>query len=178
MGRVIVPTKDQVDDRAKEIFNSLENQIGMLPNLYATIGYSPDVLEGYLKYSSVVGASSFNKKEIESVKLAVAQVNGCEYCISAHTAISKMNGFTDDELLAIRKGEVIDPHLGVIVDAAQDIANNRGRLSQDVFNRFFAAGFDNRALIDLVALVNVSSFTNFIHNTTQVDIDFPLAPEL
>ncbi|MDC1107388.1 carboxymuconolactone decarboxylase family protein [Prolixibacteraceae bacterium] len=178
MSQINVPTRDQVDDRSKEIFNTLEKQIGMLPNLYATIGYSSDVLEGYLKYSSVVGSSSFNKKEIEAVKLAVAQVNDCVYCLSAHSAISKMNGFTDEELLAIRRGKVADARLSVIVDIAQEIADNRGKLRQESLDRFFAHGFDNKALIDLVALVNVSSFTNFIHNATEVDVDFPLAPEL
>lgn len=178
MTKINVPTKEQVDQKAQVIFESLEKNLGMVPNLYATIGYSSDILEGYLNYSGNVGASSFSKKEIEAIKLIVSQINGCEYCTAAHTAIAKMNGYSEAETIAIRKGRSDNSKLDILIRIAQEIATEKGRLSEKSKENFFANGFDNKALIDLIAIVNVVSFTNFIHNATKVPVDFPLAPSI
>ncbi|SHE99905.1 uncharacterized peroxidase-related enzyme [Mariniphaga anaerophila] len=178
MTKINVPTKEQVDEKAKAVFNDLENSLGMVPNLYATMGYSSDVLAGYLNYSGVVGNSSFNKREIEAIKLAVSEVNNCQYCKAAHTVIAKMNGFTEEETIAIRKANLTDKRINLLVETAQQIATNKGKLNEHLNERFFNEGFDNKALIDLVAIVNVTSFTNYLHNATQVPVDFPPAPEL
>lgn len=178
MKKIIVPTKDEVDAKAKTIFGALESKLGIVPNLYATMGYSSEVLAGYLNYAEVISASNFTKKETEAIKLAVSEVNNCEYCKAAHTAIAKMNGFTEQETIAIRKAQLSDKRTNLLVEAAQQIAANKGKLSEELKESFFAEGFDNKALIDLVAIVNVTSFTNFLHNATQVPIDFPLAPNL
>ncbi len=178
MTKINVPTKEQVDQKAQAIFSSLEQNLGMVPNLYATIGYSSDILEAYLNYSSNIGASSFNKKEIEAIKLIVSQENGCEYCTAAHTAIAKMNGFTEDETIAIRSGKVDDLRLNILIGVAQEAAREKGKISNESKEIFFANGFDNKAFIDLIAIVNVVSFTNFVHNATKVPVDFPPAPSL
>lgn len=178
MTKINVPTQEQVDQKAQAIFESLNQNLGMVPNLYATIGYSSATLEGYLNYSGNVGASSFNKKQIEAIKLAVSELNGCEYCTAAHTAIAKMNGFSEEETIAIRKGKVEDLKLGVLIGVAREAADQKGRISDQSKETFFSSGFDAKALIDLIAVVNVVSFTNFVHNATKVPVDFPAAPAL
>lgn len=176
--KINVPTKEQVDSKARNIFENLEKNLGMIPNLYATIGYSSDILEAYLNYSGIVGNASFSKKEIEAIKLAVSEINQCEYCKAAHTAIAKMNGFTEDETIAIRTAKLNDARLNVLILLAQEIAREKGRLSIELKERFFTEGFDNKALVDLIAVVNVVSFTNYLHNATQIPVDFPYAPEI
>ncbi|WP_430815495.1 carboxymuconolactone decarboxylase family protein [Carboxylicivirga sp. RSCT41] len=178
MTKINVPTREQVDTKAQSIFDVLQKNLGMVPNLYATIAYSSDTLEAYLSYSGAIGNSSFSKKETEAIKLAVSQENECEYCTAAHTAIAKMNGFTEEETISIRSGKVADLKLNVLVNTAIETARERGRLSDETKEAFFAQGFDNKALIDLIAVVNVVSFTNFIHNATKVEVDFPAVPAL
>ncbi|MCG8579108.1 MAG: carboxymuconolactone decarboxylase family protein [Bacteroidales bacterium] len=178
MTKINVPTREQVDQKAQNIFDVLKKNLGMVPNLYATIAYSSDVLEAYLNYSGIIGSSSFSKKEIEAIKLAVSQENGCEYCTAAHTAIGKMNGFTEEETIAIRLGKIADQKLNLLVNTAIELAREKGRLSNESKEAFFRQGFDNKTLVDLIAVVNAVSFTNFIHNATQVPVDFPAAPEL
>ena len=170
-----VPTRDQVAPAAQGIFDNLKSQIGMVPNLYATIGYSANALSSYLAFQGAQAKGTFNAKEREAVFLAVSQVNGCAYCQAAHTALGKMNGFTEEETIELRRGESDNERLKAIVTLAQDITSSHGRPSEANVENFFAQGFDNAALIDLVALVADKTLANYVHNITQIAIDFPQA---
>ena len=170
-----VPTRDQVSPEAQVIFDNLQSKIGMVPNLYATIGYSANALSSYLTFQGEQAKGSFKAKEREAIFLAISEVNGCNYCLAAHTAIGKMNGFTEEETLALRRGESTDPKLNAIVALVKDITQNRGRASEENVEAFFAQGFDNAALIDLLALVADKTFMNYVHNLTQIKVDFPAA---
>lgn len=178
MRTITVPTRDQVDAKAQQILDKVKSQLGMVPNLYATIAYSSDTLENYLNYSSKAGKESFLGKEMEAIKLAVSEVNGCEYCLAAHTAIAKMNGFTEDETIQLRDGSIADAKLNTLSTLAAEVAQNRGKASQNKIDEFFAAGYDEKALIDFLAVVMEISFTNYTHNLTQVPVDFPKAKSL
>ena len=178
MKTIKVPTKEQVDSKAGAIFDNLQANLGMIPNIYATIGYSSDVLEAYLNYSNAIQNTSFNKKEGEAIKLAVSEVNQCEYCTAAHTVLAKMNGFSEDETIQIRKARLEDEKLNTLVKAAQEIALKNGAISEEMKNLFFAQGYDVKAFIDLIATVNAVSFTNYIHNATKIAVDFPATPSL
>jgi len=178
MKKIEVPNRSQVDSKAQQIFDNLEKNLGMVPNLYATIGYSSDALENFLNYSEKAGKSSFSAKEIEAIKLAVSEVNGCEYCKAAHTAIAKMNGFTEEETLNLRSGNIEDDKLKVLTQLSREIAQNKARVDQEYLDNFFNLGFDEKALIDLVSVIIAITFTNYIHILTQVPIDFPEAKSL
>ena len=168
-----VPTRAQVDAKSQGIFDQLQKQLGTVPNLYATIGYSSDTLGSYLSFSGGAGKGSFNGKEIEAIKLAVSEVNACQYCLAAHTALGKMAGFTEEETLQLRAGTIADERLNTITLLAADIARNRGKASPELLSNFFAQGFEEKALIDLISVVTAITFTNYVHGSTQVPIDFP-----
>ena len=101
-------TKEQVAPETQEIFDALKQKVGMVPNLYATVANSHKALTTMLSATETLGSGEFTGKEVEAIALAVGQVNGCGYCLSAHTTIGKMQGFTEDDTLAIRRGEVSD----------------------------------------------------------------------
>ena len=170
-----VPTRDQVSPEAQQIFDNLKKQVGMVPNLFATIGYSANALGSYLTFQGAQANGTFNAKEREAVFLAVSQVNVCAYCQAAHTALGKMNGFTEEETIELRQGKSENSRLNVIAALAKDITENRGRASEEKVEAFFAEGFDNAALIDLIALVADKTLANYVHNLTQIAIDFPEA---
>jgi AhpD family alkylhydroperoxidase len=178
MNTIQVPTRQQVDAKANSIFDNLESNLGMVPNIYATIGYSSTILEGYLNYAAVISSGVYSKKQEEAIKLAVSEVNNCQYCKAAHTVLAKMNGYTEEETLEIRSGNHKDKNLNTLIQTAQEIAVKRGAISNETKARFFNQGFNEQAFIELIAMVNVVSFTNFIHNATQVPVDFPAAPAL
>ena len=173
-----VPTRDQVDTTAQGIFDNLQKQLGTVPNLYAVLGYSGATLANFLTFSSTAGGNSFTKKEKEAIDLAVSEVNGCTYCLAAHTALGKMAGFTEDETIALRAGTIEDARLKAITALAAGIAQNRGKVADELIQQFFAQGFDEKALIDLLSAVTAITFTNFAHGLTKVAVDFPQAKAL
>jgi uncharacterized peroxidase-related enzyme len=171
-----VPTREEVTPENKAIFDTLQKALGFVPNLYATIAYSGNGLAKYLAYQGA--KTTLSNKEKEAVNLIVSQVNGCIYCQSAHTLIGKMNGFTDDELLDIRRGKVANTRLDALVKLAESITASRGNATPSVVEEFFAQGFTNETLIDLILQISDKTAMNYLHNLTQIPIDFPLAPAI
>ena len=176
MKTISVPEKEQLSFGAQSILEFIEKKMGKIPNLYATIGYSSSALKSMLETeASLAHDTSFTTKEREAINLIVSQVNECDYCLAAHTTLAKMRGFTEDDTLEIRKGSFSEEKLDAVIKLAQSIANNKGNAGNGALENFFNAGFDEKALIELTALVALRSFTNYVFANTRIPIDFPLA---
>lgn len=171
-----VPTREQVSATNQEIFDSLNKALGFVPNLYATIAYSDNGLKRFLDYQNA--KTSLSNKEKEAVNLIVSQVNGCVYCQSAHLVLGGMNGFNDEQLLDIRKGKSENAKLNALVKLAADLTENRGNASADNVEDFFAQGYTNENLVDLILQISDKTAMNYLHNLTKVPVDFPIAPAL
>ncbi|TNJ45425.1 carboxymuconolactone decarboxylase family protein [Tamlana fucoidanivorans] len=167
-----VPTRAEVSENNQAIFDNLEKAIGFVPNLYATYAHSETALENYLNFANA--KTSLSAKEKEVVNLAVSQVNNCIYCLSAHTAIGKMNGFRDEQILELRAGKAsFNNKLNALAQLAKNITENRGRTDADVLENFFSAGYTKANLIDVISQVGDKTISNYIHSTTQIPVDFP-----
>ncbi len=168
-----VPTREQVAPQNQEIFDNLNKALGFVPNLYATIAYSDNGLAKFLAYQNA--KTSLNNKEKEAVNLVVSQVNGCVYCQSAHLVIGKMNGFNDEQLLDIRKGKSEDSKLNALVKLASDITKTKGNANNEILEAFFEQGYTKENLVDLILQISDKTAMNYLHNLTQVPVDFPVA---
>jgi len=173
MINIEVPTRDVVDIKAQNIFDALNSKLGMIPNIYAVTGYSSDALESHLDTTNKVGKGSFSNKELEAIRLAVSEVNSCDYCVAAHTAIAKMNGFSDKDAKSFRDLNASDTKLLAITTLAANIVSTKGSPSDKNLEEFFNQGYDKKALVDLVAVIVDITFTNYIFGITNVPIDFP-----
>ncbi|RZN84639.1 MAG: carboxymuconolactone decarboxylase family protein [Winogradskyella sp.] len=172
-----VPKREDVSTNNQAIFDNLNKGLGFVPNLFATYAYSDTALENYLNFANA--KTSLSAKEKEVVNLAVSQVNECMYCLSAHTAIGKMNGFTDEQILELRAGySSVNDKLDALAKLAKNITENRGKTNEAVLENFFNAGYTKANLIDTISLVGDKTISNYIHNTTKVPVDFPLAQPL
>ena len=177
MSKINVPTREEVSANNQAIFDNLQKALGFVPNLYATYAHSDTALENYLNFANA--KTSLSAKEKEVVNLAVSQVNDCIYCLSAHTAIAGMNGFTPEQILELRAGfSTINAKLDALARLARNITLNRGRTSEDILDNFFTAGYTKANLIDVISLVGDKTISNYIHSTTQIPVDFPVAPAL
>ena len=177
MNKFEVPGRDQVSSANQAIFDNLETSVGFVPNIYATIGYSENALGTYLAFSGA--KSSLKTKEKEIINLAASEVNNCVYCLSAHTAIGKMNGFTDEQVLQLRAGYAsFDSRLDALARLAKNLTENRGAADEAVLENFFNNGWTKENLIDTIIVIGEITVTNYVHRTTQVPIDFPVAQPL
>jgi uncharacterized peroxidase-related enzyme len=178
MKQITVPTAEQVSPLTQELFQQLEKKIGKVPNLYATMGYSEKALKGFLDLDTTLAGGVFTPKEREAIALVVSEVNGCEYCLAAHTLTALRTGHSREETLAIREGHATDPKLGALVALAKSVAENQGHVPDAPLEAFFAAGYNEAALMDLVGLIAVRVFTNYVYALTHIPLDFPAAPSL
>ncbi len=177
MSNFNVPKREEVSSDNQAIFDNLEKAVGFVPNLFATYAYSENALGNYLTFANA--KTSLNAKQKEVVNLAVSQVNNCLYCLSAHTAIGKMNGFNDEQILELRSGRAsFDTKLDALARLAKNITENRGATDSAVLENFFEAGWTKENLIDTIVLVGDKTISNYINNTTEIPVDFPVAQPL
>ena len=177
MTQFTVPTRDEVSSNNQAIFDNLQKALGFVPNLYAYYAKNDTALADYLALQN--RKSTLRAKEREIINLVTSQINGCRYCQSAHTVLGKMNGFSEDQILEIRGGSAsFDPKLDALAKFTASVVLNRGNASEEAKANFFAAGYTEANMIDVVVVVGDKVISNYIHNLTGFAIDFPLAVEL
>ena len=175
MNTINVPTRDDVSADNQAIFDNLKKALGMVPNLYATFAHSPTALPTYLALQNA--RSSISGKAREVVNLVVSQVNDCAYCLAAHTVVGKMHGFTDAQIIEIRRGGAsFDPKLDALARLVKNIAMNRGHADPVLVDAFFAAGWTKGNLVDAIVVAGDKTISNYLHSTTHIPVDFPAAP--
>ena len=178
MTKLRVLTREEANPSVQPIYDALKSKVGMVPNLYATIANSPTVLPAYLAFDEALGKGVFNAKERQAIFLVVSQINGCHYCQSAHTALGKMNGFTEEETIQLRTASIADAKLNALTSLAAEIVNTKGKPAEETLNNFYAAGYTAEALVELVAHIGYKIVANYLHNIANFSIDFPVAKEL
>lgn len=177
MNNFPIPTKEQVSPVNQDLFDEMNNQIGFVPNLYAVIANSDNALSNYLTLQN--SSTSINDREREVIVLVVSQFNQCKYCLSAHTAIAKKTGFTDAQIIEIRRSEIsFDHKLDALAKLVKSVAENKGHADSELITNFYAVGFNKGNLIDVIMLVGDRIITNYLYALTDIPVDWPLAPEL
>jgi len=169
-------TREAADAGNQVIFDQLKSKIGMVPNLYATYANSPVALKAILEFDGALKGGSFTNREIEAVALAIAEANECDYCLAAHTALGKMNGFSEEETIELRTLSIGDDKLRALIDLATSITVTRGRPEAAKIEAFLAAGYDKAALVELIGFVAVNTYNNYLNNIADTVVDFPAAP--
>ena len=173
-GTFSVPTRAEVSENNQGIFDTLQKGLGFVPNLYAYFAKNDTALGDYLALQN--RKSTLKGKEREVVNLVTSQINGCRYCQSAHTVLGKMNGFTEEQVLEIRKGTAsFDAKLDALAKFTASVVEHRGRATAESKASFFDAGYNEANMIDVVIVVGDKIISNYLHNLTEFEIDFPIA---
>ena len=159
--------------KAQELLAAVKAKIGMTPNMMKTMAQSAAVLEGYLGLSGALGSGALTPRLREQVALAVGQANGCEYCLSAHSAIGKMVGLKPEDIAASRRATSSDAKTAVALRFVQELVVHRGVVDDNALRTVRAAGFNDAEIVELVANVALNIFTNYINHVAGTDVDFP-----
>ena len=161
--------------RSKELFEGIQAKLGMVPNMMKTMGNSSVVLEGYLNLSDILGKGSLGGKLGELLALTVAEANGCNYCLSAHSFIGeKLVGIDTATLQSAREGINSDPKVAAALQFAKTLIAKNGRVAEEDVETVKAAGYSEGEVGEIVANVALNIFTNYFNNTANTDIDFPV----
>ena len=173
MSRIQPVSYEQSTGRAKELLDRVKAKLGMTPNMMKTMAQSAPVLEAYLNFNTALGGGTLDARLREQIALISAEVNGCGYCASAHTAIGKMVGLGEDAILAARRGSSIDARTDAALKFARNLIVNRGEVSDADVRAVQDAGFSDGEVGELVANVALNIFTNYFNTVAGTDIDFP-----
>ena len=104
MSRINPVDRNTTTDGVRRNFDAIQKRLGMVPNMMQTMAQSPHVLEGYLGLSGALSRGALSAQLQEQIALAVSEVNACDYCLSAHSALGRGAGLSNDELDASRTG--------------------------------------------------------------------------
>lgn len=174
MNRITIPAPDQLPAASMPLLDAVKKQLGVVPNLMKLVGNSPAALEGYLSLNAALNKGALNAKTRERIALAIAEVNGCSYCLSAHTYLGKNVAKLDDaEIAANRNGNSSDPKAAAAVHFAARVALERGHVSDADLNVVKAAGYSQAEIVEIVLHVALNTLTNYINEVAKTEIDFP-----
>ena len=169
------PTIDTSPEGSRPLLEAVKKLLGVAPNLFRMVAGSPAALEGYLGMMGALGKGELSVATHERIALAVAEVNRCDYCLSAHTYLGRNVAKLDDaEMTANRNGASNDPKADAAVGFARIVMERRGRVSDDDLLEIKAAGYTDAQIIEVVQHVALNTWTNYINNVAQTDIDFPV----
>lgn len=173
-----IPTPAAISDApaaSQPLLEAVKKQLGVVPNLFRLVANSPAALQGYLGLSGALGKGALPAATRERIALAVAEVNGCDYCLSAHTYLGKNLAKLDEaEIAANRNGASNDPKADAAVRFAAKVARERGHVNDEDLRAVKLAGYDDAQVIEIVQHVALNTWTNYINTVAETDIDFPV----
>jgi uncharacterized peroxidase-related enzyme len=174
MTRLKISTRDGAPAASKPILDVIYQRLGVVPNFSRLIGNSPAALEAFSAFQEGL-SKTLDRKTRERIALVVAQVNGCDYCLSAHSYLAtNFAKLSPDEIALNRKGASQDPKADAAVKFAAAVAQQRGHVSDADIAAVKSAGYDDAQLVEIIALIAESIFTNYLNEVAETDIDFPV----
>ena len=172
MQKISAVERDKASGKTKELFDSVEKNLGALPKIFLTMGKSSAVLEGYLQFSGALGAGKLCPQLREKIALATAGVNHCDYCASAHTFLGEQAGLEKEELAKNLRGQSGDPKSDAVLRFVHKVLENRGKV--DSIDPLKAAGLSEEEIVEVIGHIAINIFTNYFNNVVGTEIDFPV----
>jgi len=173
MSRLSTIQPAEATGKAKELLTAVRAKLGLVPNMTKVMANSPAVLEGYLGLSGSLSGGLLDAKTREQLALLTAQVNECNYCLSAHSAIGRMVGLTPEQIAASRGGHSADARADAALTLARRVLATRGDIDASDLAAVRQAGLSDGEIAEVVAHVALNVFTNYFNKAAEVDIDFP-----
>jgi uncharacterized peroxidase-related enzyme len=174
MTRIAPIPLDEADPRTAATLAALRAKLGRLPNLVTTLARSPSALEGYLGLSESLARGTLTARQRELIAIAVAEENGCEYCLSAHAAIGRAVGLSPREIEQARDGEASDPAEDAVTRFALEVVRTRGGVGDAPLQALRRAGADDGRVLEVVANVALNLMTNYVNRVAGTRVDFPV----
>jgi len=178
MNQFQVHTLETAPERSTASLKSLQDGLGFVPNLAATMAESPTLVNGFVELRQTLARSELTPVEREIVAIAVSVENDCDYCVAAHSTFARMQGGDEAAVAAARDGALPDDaRLAAIYRLGRGLVANHGHASPEDIEAVLDAGFSAAAVLDVVAQVAHTSMANYTHNVAGVDLDEAFQPQ-
>ncbi len=178
MTRIQQVNPAEADGVKKDLLEAVNGKLGMVPNIIKALASSNAALKAYLNFSDALSTGSLDARLRERISLAISQQNECHYCLAAHSALGKMAGLSEEDIIDARKGGATDSKADAAVKFALKVLETRGFVSDQDINRVYTAGYNDGEVAEIVGLVALNVFTNYFNHVAETEIDFPAAKEI
>jgi uncharacterized peroxidase-related enzyme len=176
MSRMNIPASIEAAPEASQpLLAGVRQQLGSVPNAFRLIGNSPAALEGFLGLFGGLEKGKLAPETRKRIAIAIAEFNGCEYCLSSHAYTGRHTVKLDvTEICANRSGASNDPFADAAVRFAVQVARTKGRVTAEELAAVREAGYDDTQVIEIVAHVALNILTNYTNEVAATEIDFPV----
>ncbi len=172
-------TIESAPEASKQMLTDSEKAYGFLPNLYRNMSEAPALLEGYLTLSKIFNTTSFTETERQIVLMTNNRLNGCTYCMAAHTSLSQMGGVADDVIEALRAGTPIaDARLEALRQFSIVINETRGYPTDAQISAFLEAGFTKQNLLEILVGTSLKVLSNYTNHLAHTPLDAAFEPNV
>lgn len=173
MSRIETVNPEEATGETREMLDAIQLKLGMVPNIMRMFANSPKALAAFLGLFENISKGVLDPKIGERIALAVGENNGCQYCVSAHTAIAQKAGLDRDEITNARKGSSADSKADAAVKLASALNKDRGEITSIQFAQAKEAGLSDAEIIEVITYVGLNFLNNILSNSMQIEIDFP-----
>lgn len=172
MERIKLLTEETAPEGAKEILAGFKQKMGKVINIFKAMGNSTAALKTYVGISGALTDSTIDAGINERIGIRLAVINGCEYCLAAHSYMAS-EVLSQEEILAAREGKSADAKAQAALKFAEFVMKKAGKVSDEEFESMKKAGFTDGEILEIVAIVTLNFYTNAINNVSQTKVDFP-----
>jgi uncharacterized peroxidase-related enzyme len=173
MARIPAVDPATATGETRTLLNGVQAKLGTTPNFLRVLANSPAALNAFLALHGIAEQGSLDVQTRERIALALAEQNGCEYCLSAHTAIGRKTGLTGAEIEANRNGTSQDAKAAAAVAFARALVEHKGEVTNSEFEVVRQAGYDDAEIVEIIVHVGMNLLTNILGKASRVEIDFP-----
>ena len=174
MSRLAIPARDDVPEASKPILDAVQKQLGVVPNMFRLIAQSSAALQGFTANNGAL-TKTLDVKTRERIALAVAQVNGCDYCLSAHSYLGlNLAKISPEEVALNRAGESGDAKANAAVHFPAKVVRERGHVTEADIKAVRDTGYSDGQIVEILAVTAENIFTNLLNVVAETDIDFPI----
>lgn len=173
--RIKLLNPGETSEQAQNLLEQVKGKFGKIPNIFKLMANSPAVLQAYMNFNAALANGKLNTQIKERISLLLAQKNGCEYCLAAHSLIAKGEKLSEQEIMLARQGKSEDPKAQAALSFAGAVFEHSGNIDDESLNNIRQAGYSDEEILEIVAAISLNFLTNSLNNVAQTQVDFPKA---
>jgi len=173
MNRIPLVTPADTTGERQQLLAQIQDAFGATPNMFKAVANSTAALKSMWGAFGALSGGVINAKLGEQIAVAIADRNACDYCLAAHTALGRNAGATAEEMSAAQAGQSSDPKTAAALRFAIAVVSNRAQVDDEEVEALRIAGFNDEAIVEIMAHVALNLFTNYVNVAFKVPVDFP-----
>jgi alkylhydroperoxidase family enzyme len=174
-----VHTVESAPERSRPALEGLKKNLGLVPNLAATMAASPVLVNGFVGAFGNFHGGTFTNAQRQVLLLTNAVGNTCPWAVAFHSTAALKEGVGPDDVRAIRERRLpLDPKLAALSGLTRALIEKRGHLEGRDLEAFAGAAFGPEQVLEVIAGLAVSVMANYAGNVTRPPVEDPFKAQV